>query len=175
MVDSRRPAAPALLIAMCNQQFLLRLGLDGKNPGETPLPGGNPRQIRLHDGHFFLAHLADNWTKDRTSRGFLSVLDADLRVISNIAGSAPVYDDASKLRPAAALADATVLFKPPVNKGPAPQHHPLRKMLHPPHLFKLHGKLLHRKSRTSPKSGFLASSPSTPAIATIATIPAIVA
>ena len=39
--------------------------------------------------------------------------------------------------------------------------------------FKFHGKLLHCKSRTSPGSGFLASSASTPAIATIPTIVAL--
>jgi hypothetical protein len=52
-----------------------------------------------------VAHLADNWPKDRGSRGFLSILDADLRVVSNIAGSAPVYDLAGKLRPMKHTAD----------------------------------------------------------------------
>ena len=46
-----------------------------------------------------IAHLADNWPKNRASRGYLSVLDADLRVVSNIAGTPPVYDDAGKLQP----------------------------------------------------------------------------
>jgi len=48
---------------------------------------------------FSVAHLADNWPEDRASRGFVSVLDAGLRVISNIAGTAPLYDDAGKLQP----------------------------------------------------------------------------
>jgi len=88
-----------LLIAMSDQQSLLRFGLDGTKLGEIPLPGGNPRQIRLHDGHYFLTHLADNWPKDRNSRGFLSVLDPNLRVVSNIAGTAPVYDNSGTLQP----------------------------------------------------------------------------
>lgn len=99
MVDSRNAADPTLLIAMSDQQSLLRLGLDGGKRGEIPMPGGNPRQIRLHDGHFFLVHLADNWPKDRDSRGFVSILDADLRVVSNLAGTPPRYDDAGQLQP----------------------------------------------------------------------------
>ena len=50
-------------------------------------------------GHAVVAHLADNWPKDRASRGFLSVLDANLCVVANIAGTPPVYDDAGHLRP----------------------------------------------------------------------------
>jgi hypothetical protein len=99
MMDLLRPAAPSLLIAMSDQQHLLRLGLDGRKLAQVPLPGGNPRQIRRHAQHFFVAHLADNWPKDRASRGFLSVLDAELRVVSNIAGTPPVYDDTGQLRP----------------------------------------------------------------------------
>ncbi len=98
MVDGVGGAAPTLLIAMSDQQHLLRLGLDGTKLGTTPLPGGNPRQIRRHDGHYSVAHLADNWPKDRASRGFVSVLDAHLRVVSNVAGTAPKYGDDGVLR-----------------------------------------------------------------------------
>lgn len=88
-----------LLIAMSDQQYLLRVSLSGEKLQQVALPGGNPRQIRRHKGHYFVAHLADNWPKDRNSRGFVSVLDAELRVVANIAGSAPEYDEAGKLRP----------------------------------------------------------------------------
>lgn len=98
LMDLSRPDDPSLLIAMSDQQHLLRLGLDGRKLAHVDLPGGNPRQIRRHGGHFFVAHLADNWPKDRASRGFLSVLDANLRVVANIAGTPPVYDDAGQLR-----------------------------------------------------------------------------
>jgi hypothetical protein len=99
MIDTRAPADPTLLIAMSDQQYLLRLALDGRELARTPLPGGNPRQIRRHGDHYFVAHLADNWPKDRNSLGFVSVLDADLRVVSNVAGTPPAYDDAGQLRP----------------------------------------------------------------------------
>jgi peptidylamidoglycolate lyase len=88
-----------LLIAMSDQQYLLRVGPDGRKLAQFDLPGGNPRQIRRHREHYFVAHLADNWPKDRNSRGFVSVLDANLRVVANIAGTAPVYADDGKLQP----------------------------------------------------------------------------
>lgn len=99
MADVRDAKNPTLLIAMSDQQHLLRLALDGRKLAQIDLPGGNPRQIRLHDGHFFVAHLADNWPKDRASRGFVSVLDAELRVVSNLAGTAPIYGGDGKLQP----------------------------------------------------------------------------
>lgn len=98
MLD-RQAEKPTLLIAMSDQQYLLRLDTEGRKLQKVDLPGGNPRQIRLHKGRYFVAHLADNWPKDRNSRGFVSVLDPNLRVISNIAGSAPEYGDDGKLRP----------------------------------------------------------------------------
>jgi hypothetical protein len=98
MADLRDAANPTLLIAMSDQQHLLRLSLDGKKLGQTDMPGGNPRQIRLHKGRFYVAHLGDNWPKDKACHGFVSVLDADLRVLSNIAGTVPIYGDDGKLQ-----------------------------------------------------------------------------
>ena len=77
---------------------MLRLGLGGEKLATITLPGGNPRQIARHDGYYFIPHLADNWPADRDSRGFVSVLDSDFKVVSNIAGSAPEYDDSGTLR-----------------------------------------------------------------------------
>jgi len=97
MLD-RQGDKPTLLIAMSDQQYLLRLDTDGRKLQQVDLPGGNPRQIRLHKGRYYVAHLADNWPKDRNSRGFVSVLDQNLRVLSNIAGSAPEYGEDGRLR-----------------------------------------------------------------------------
>lgn len=99
MVDQANSAPPTLLIAMSDQQYLLRLGLNGQKLQQVDLPGGNPRQIRRYGDHYFVAHLADNWPKDRSSRGFVSVLDENLRVVANLAGSVPIYDDAGRLQP----------------------------------------------------------------------------
>lgn len=99
MVDTRAGSDPTLLIAMSDQLHLLRLDLDGKKLAQIDLPGGNPRQIRRAGDHYFVAHLADNWPKDRNSRGYVSILDANLRVLANVGGTKPVYDDAGKLLP----------------------------------------------------------------------------
>ena len=55
--------------------------------------------IGQHGRHYFVAHLADNWPKDRASRGYVSILDADLRVVANLAGTPPEYGDDGRLRP----------------------------------------------------------------------------
>ncbi|MEN9677543.1 MAG: hypothetical protein RIS76_3439 [Verrucomicrobiota bacterium] len=99
MMDERDAAHPALLIAMSDQQYLLRLDLRGRELSRMPLPGGNPRQIRKHGSHYFVAHLGDNWPKDRDCRGFVSVLDDQFRVVSNLAGTPPVYSDDGTLQP----------------------------------------------------------------------------
>jgi hypothetical protein len=99
MFERHAQHGDSLLIAMSDQRHLLRLNTDGQKLAQTDLPGGNPRQIRAHRGHYFVAHLADNWPQDRNSRGFISVLDAEFRVVANIAGTAPTYDAAGKLQP----------------------------------------------------------------------------
>lgn len=82
----------SLLIAMSDQQYLMRLDTSGKELGRTPLPGGNPRQIHRDGDHYYVAHLADNWPVDRNSRGFITVLDKKLKAIANIGGTPPVYN-----------------------------------------------------------------------------------
>ena len=83
----------SMLIAMSDQQHLLRLSPQGKSLAVFPLPGGNPRQIRKAGDQYYVAHLADNWPADKNSHGFVSILDKDLRVISNLAGTPAEYDD----------------------------------------------------------------------------------
>ena len=83
----------SLLIAMSDQQHLLRLSPDGKPGAIIPMPGGNPRQIRRAGDHYYVAHLADNWPADRDSRGFISIMDRDLKILSNLAATPAEYDD----------------------------------------------------------------------------------
>jgi peptidylamidoglycolate lyase len=99
MMENRPGKKPRLLIAMSDQQYLLPMELDGTLGDTIPLPGGNPRQIRKHGEYFFLAHLADNWPKNRNSRGYVSILDASYRVLANVGGSAPEYTDEGMLQP----------------------------------------------------------------------------
>ena len=110
MIEAPRSGEPTLLIAMSDQQHLLRMSTDGRTLGTIPLPGGNPRQIRRVGDHYFVAHLGDNWPKDRNCRGFVSVLDSSLRVVSNVGGTAPEYGSDGQLRP---MAHREELFQHP--------------------------------------------------------------
>ncbi|MEM9348257.1 MAG: hypothetical protein AAGB26_16740 [Planctomycetota bacterium] len=86
-----------LLIAMSDQQYLLKLNDKGEEQFRVDLPGGNPRSIQRAGDHYFVAHLADNWPKDRSSRGYLSILDKDFKVVANLDGNAPHYTDDGRL------------------------------------------------------------------------------
>jgi len=98
VIDTRGPGAPELVIAMSDQQTIKRLTLEGKLVEEIPLPGSNPRMIQIVGEHMFVPHLADNWPKDRESKGYISVLDRDFKIVSNIGGTAPHYVN-GKLQP----------------------------------------------------------------------------
>lgn len=82
-----------LLIAMSDQQYLMKLDDTGIEQFHIALPGGNPRQIHKAGDHYFVAHLADNWPADRESPGFVSVLDKTFSVVSNIDASKPIYNN----------------------------------------------------------------------------------
>lgn len=110
MIEVTPSGETHLLIAMSDQQHLLRLGTDGRILGTIPLPGGNPRQIRRVGDHHFVAHLGDNWPKDRNCRGFVSVLDSALRVVSNVGGTPPEYGTDGVLRP---MAHSEEVFRHP--------------------------------------------------------------
>ncbi|MBN8246521.1 MAG: 6-bladed beta-propeller, partial [Verrucomicrobia bacterium] len=58
-----------------------------------------------HGDHFFVAHLGDDWPRDRNCRGFVSVLDRNLRVVSNPGGSPPEYAADGSLRPMCHVGD----------------------------------------------------------------------
>jgi len=98
VIDARGSGEPEMIIAMSDQQSIKRLSLDGKLIEEIHLPGSNPRMIQIVGEHLFVPHLADNWPKDRESRGYVSVLDRNYRIISNIGATVPEYSD-GKLQP----------------------------------------------------------------------------
>lgn len=102
VIDARGPGEVEMIIAMSDQQSIKRLTLDGKLIDEIRLPGSNPRMIQIVGEHLFVPHLADNWPKDRDSRGYVSVLDRNYRIVSNIGAAAPIYSGSEaggKLQP----------------------------------------------------------------------------
>lgn len=91
--------APLILIAMSDQQYLKRFTLEGRYVDTFPFPGGNPRDVVIRAGHAFIPHLGDNWPKDKNAPGFISVLDRDFRIVSNIGAPAAQYDGDGRLQP----------------------------------------------------------------------------
>lgn len=91
VIDTRDPAHPLILLMMSDRQEVKRFRPDGTYIDKFPMPGGNPRDGLLHGEHLIIPHLSDNWPADKNAPGFISILDRNDRVISNVGGSAPVY------------------------------------------------------------------------------------
>ena len=95
-----------LLIAMSDQQYLMKLNDQGVEQFKVQLPGGNPRQIQRVGDHYFVAHLADNWPKNRDSRGFVSILDKDFKVVANLGGTPPEFGNEGELQQMRSVGEA---------------------------------------------------------------------
>lgn len=88
-----REGTPRIVIAMSDQQEIRRFGVDGRFIGQVPFPGGNPRDIVLFGDFTIIPHLGDQWPKDRNSPGFISIVDSDWKVVSNIGAPPAVYEN----------------------------------------------------------------------------------
>lgn len=97
-VDIRDPASTRIIIAMSDQQEIKRFTVEGKFVDKITMPGGNPRDVVFAEGHAFVPHLGDNWPQDRNAPGFISVMDREWRVVSNIGGTPGIYQG-GKLQP----------------------------------------------------------------------------
>lgn len=97
-LDLHNSAAPCLIIAMSDRQEVKRFTLDGKFLDKFSFPGGNPRDIVFAEDHLIMPHLGDQWPQDRNAPGFISILDRQFHIISNIGAPPAVYDH-DTLRP----------------------------------------------------------------------------
>lgn len=89
--DAKTP--PRLLIAMSDRQEIKRFTLEGKFVDKIPFPGGNPRDVLPFRNVFIIPHLGDKWPQDRNSPGFISIVDREFRIVSNIGAPPAVYED----------------------------------------------------------------------------------
>lgn len=92
-LDLRDEANPRIVIAMSDQQEMRRFTLDGRFVDRLPFPGGNPRDVVLWGDHALIPHLGDQWPKDRDSPGFISIVDRDFKIVSNIGAPPAVYEN----------------------------------------------------------------------------------
>lgn len=98
VVDTRDPAHPVVMVCMSDKQEVKRFTLEGRFIDKFAMPGGNPRDAVIWGDYLFMPHLGDQWPKDKTAPGFVSVLDRTNKVVSNIGGTPPGYDANNQLQ-----------------------------------------------------------------------------
>jgi len=92
-LDVSDPAKKCIIIAMSDQQEIKRFTAEGHFIDKIAMPGGNPRDIVFWGEYAIVPHLGDQWPKDRNSPGFISIVDREYRIVSNIGAPAAVYQD----------------------------------------------------------------------------------
>ena len=92
-LDVSDSAKTRIIIAMSDQQEIKRFSADGRFIDKIAMPGGNPRDIVFWGEHVIVPHLGDQWPKDKNSPGFISIVDREYRIVSNIGAPAAVYVD----------------------------------------------------------------------------------
>jgi peptidylamidoglycolate lyase len=92
-LDLRDRDKPLIVIAMSDQQEIKTFTLDGSFLTKHPFPGGNPRDFVLMGSHSIVPHLGDQWPRDTNAPGFLSIVDQDFKIVSNIGAPPAEYKD----------------------------------------------------------------------------------
>jgi peptidylamidoglycolate lyase len=92
-LDGRDPANPRIIIAMSDQQEIKRFTVEGRFIDKIAMPGGNPRDIVLWGEDAVVPHLGDQWPKDKNAPGFISVVDRNYKIVSNIGAPPAVYEN----------------------------------------------------------------------------------
>lgn len=88
-----RDGTPRVVIAMSDQQEIRRFTPEGRFIDQMPFPGGNPRDIVLFGAHTIIPHLGDQWPKDKNAPGFISIVDSQWKIVSNIGAPPAVYEN----------------------------------------------------------------------------------
>ncbi|MEN3941302.1 hypothetical protein WJU23_08410 [Prosthecobacter sp. SYSU 5D2] len=91
-LDLRDAAQPLFLIAMSDRLEIKRFTLNGQFVDKIPFPGGNPRDVVLWGDLALIPHLGDQWPQDKDSPGFISIVDRQFRVLSNIGAPPALYE-----------------------------------------------------------------------------------
>jgi len=108
IIDTRVAEHPVMLICMSDRLEVKRFTLDGKYIDKIAMPGGTPRDAVLIGQHLIIPHLSDNWPTDRNAPGFISVLDRNNRIISNVGGTPAMYSKEGILQPMKSITSAFV-------------------------------------------------------------------
>ena len=91
-VDQRDPQRPNLIVTSRQQNAFKRYSFDGDYIDTIPLPGAWVCRPVINGDYLYSAVLQTNSLQGKQS-GFVTILDKDFKVISNLAGSVPQYID----------------------------------------------------------------------------------
>ncbi|HEX3135124.1 MAG TPA: 6-bladed beta-propeller, partial [Planctomycetota bacterium] len=87
-IDRRDPTKPLLVVAFRGYKALKRFTLAGDYVDTIPMPGADVCDVLVHGKLLYIPNL----------NGYVSILDQNNRVVSNVGGSAPVYDSKGALQ-----------------------------------------------------------------------------
>ena len=91
-VDQRNPQQPCLVVTSRQQNAFKRYTLDGVYMDTIPLPGAWVCRPVIKGDYLYAAVLQTNSQQGKQS-GFVTILDKNLKVVSNLGGSEPQYTD----------------------------------------------------------------------------------
>lgn len=91
-VDTRNAAQPTLIVTSRQQHAFKRYTLDGRYINTIALPGAWVCRPVIKGDHLYAAVLQSNANPWKQS-GFVTILDKDFKVISNLGGNEPVYNN----------------------------------------------------------------------------------
>lgn len=94
-VDLRSPAQPCLIVTSRQQNAFKRYDLTGKHLETVSLPGAWVCRPVIRGEYLYAAVLQSN-SRQWQQSGFVTILDKQNRVVSNLAGSEPTYATGSK-------------------------------------------------------------------------------
>jgi hypothetical protein len=88
VIDRRDPKKPVLLVASRGHHTIKRFTLDGDYIDSQKLPGAEVCDVFILGSDLYVPNL----------NGYVTILDKNNKVVSNVAGSAPVYNDKNELQ-----------------------------------------------------------------------------
>ena len=91
-IDGRDPNNPCLLVTSRMQNAFKRYSLKGDYLGTIPMPGAWVCRPVIKGSYLYAAVLQSHRRQGQQS-GFVTILDENNKVISNLAGSEPTYDN----------------------------------------------------------------------------------
>ena len=89
-IDSRHPGGPFLIVTSRQQNGFKRYTMEGKYLSTIPLPGAWVCRPVINGDYLYAAVLQSSNAVGKQS-GFVTILDKDFRVVSNLGGTEPDY------------------------------------------------------------------------------------